>query len=40
MAILIGIVHRYGAAVSTWDLTPLMLAWPARRGHNPATPSV
>jgi hypothetical protein len=28
MAALIGIVHHYGAAVSTWDLTPGW-RWPA-----------
>jgi MFS family permease len=50
MAALIGIVHHYGASVSTWDLTPglalaglglgTVIALPARRGHNTPAKSV
>jgi hypothetical protein len=46
MAALIGIGHHFGAAVSTWDLVPgllaflLMLALPARRGHSGGPSSV
>jgi len=52
MAAMISIVHRYGAAASSWDLAPalavgglglgsvIMLARPARRGHKPRSVSV